>query len=137
MNNKVFSLSVLVLIIIFIIIAVINNTGLKVINTGVTKNESPSASGVCPPFNLYDEDNNIINPVNNINSDAPYSPKQTCGKCHDYEKITQGFHFQQGRGEKPTEEMSKRYQWVTSPGSLWRHLVFTCSSLQKTCIQAK
>ena len=42
-------------------------------------------SGVCPPFNLYDEDGNIIDPVNNINSEKPYSPKQTCGKCHDYD----------------------------------------------------
>jgi hypothetical protein len=28
--------------------------------------------------------------------------KQTCGKCHDYNKITQGFHFQQGMDENPT-----------------------------------
>jgi len=33
-------------------------------------------SGVCPPFNLYDEDGNVIDPVNNINADKPYSPRQ-------------------------------------------------------------
>ncbi|MHC4471939.1 MAG: zinc ribbon domain-containing protein [Planctomycetota bacterium] len=27
---------------------------------------------------------------------APYSPKQTCGECHDYDLITEGFHFDQG-----------------------------------------
>lgn len=26
-----------------------------------------------------------------------YSPQQTCGTCHDFEKITKGYHFAQGR----------------------------------------
>jgi len=92
------------------------NSDKNTVNKQDTKKENFSTMSVCPPFNLYDENGNIIDPVNNINANVPYSPKQTCGKCHDYEKITKGFHFQQGRGEKPTEEMSKRYQWVTSPG---------------------
>ena len=63
----------------------------------------PASKGVCPPFNLYDEDGKLIDPVHNINANTPYSPKQTCGKCHDYNKITEGFHFQQGTGEHPTD----------------------------------
>jgi hypothetical protein len=74
-------------------------------------------SGVCPPFNLYDEDGILIDPVHNLNVDKPYSPKQTCGKCHDYDKITQGFHFQQGKDEQATGTFADRYQWVTSPGN--------------------
>jgi len=74
-------------------------------------------SGVCPPFFLYDEDGNIINPVKGINADKPYSPRQTCGKCHDYDKITQGFHFQQGKNELPDSVMKKRFQWVSHPGN--------------------
>ena len=74
-------------------------------------------SGVCPPFYLYDESGSVINPVNNINADKPFSPKQTCGKCHDYAKITQGFHFQQGKDEKATGTFADRYQWVSSPGN--------------------
>lgn len=73
--------------------------------------------GVCPPFHLFDEEGNIIDPIKGINVDKPYSPKQTCGKCHDYEKITQGYHFQQGADEKPTTDQSKRYQWALSPGN--------------------
>jgi len=75
-------------------------------------------SGVCPPFYLKDEAGNIIDPVNNVNADKPYSPKQTCGAkgCHDYNKITEGFHFTQGKGEKPTPDMEKRYLWVSTPG---------------------
>ena len=74
-------------------------------------------SGVCPPFNLFDEDGNIIDPVNGINADKPYSPKQTCGKCHDYDKITQGFHFQQGKDEVASGTLADRYQWVSHPGN--------------------
>ncbi len=76
-------------------------------------------SGVCPPFYLKDEAGNIIDPVHNVNADKPYSPKQTCGAtgCHDYNKITEGFHFTQGRGEKVPELFAKRYNWVSSPGN--------------------
>jgi hypothetical protein len=73
--------------------------------------------GVCPPFNLYDEEDNLIDPVNNVNAGKPYSPKQTCGKCHDYEKITRGFHFQQGKDEQASGVLSVRYQWVSHPGN--------------------
>jgi len=76
-----------------------------------------SAEGVCPPFFLYDESGNVIDPVHGINADRSYSPKQTCGKCHDYKKTTEGFHFQQGRGEKPTALTAERCLWVTSPGN--------------------
>ncbi|MEM4721084.1 MAG: hypothetical protein QXT73_03370 [Candidatus Methanomethylicaceae archaeon] len=76
-------------------------------------------SGVCPPFFLKDEAGNIIDPVHNINTDKPYSPKQTCGTngCHDYDKITEGFHFTQGKGEKVPDLFANRYNWVTSPGN--------------------
>jgi len=76
-------------------------------------------SGVCPPFYLKDESGNVIDPVHNINANKPYSPKQTCGTtgCHDYNKITEGFHFMQGKGEKVPEWMAKRYNWVSFPGN--------------------
>ncbi|MFO7616667.1 MAG: multiheme c-type cytochrome [Bacteroidales bacterium] len=74
-------------------------------------------SGVCPPFLLYDEEGNEINPVKGINADKPYSTRQTCGKCHDYDKITQGFHFQQGKDETPDKTLTDRYQWVSHPGN--------------------
>jgi len=81
--------------------------------------KKPVASGVCPPFYLKDEAGNIIDPVHNINIDKPYSPKQTCGAtgCHDYNKITEGFHFTQGKGEKVPELFAIRYNWVSSPGN--------------------
>jgi len=75
--------------------------------------------GVCPPFPLRDEAGQVINPVADPKVSVPYSPKQTCGTsgCHDYDKITQGFHFQQGKGEQPPAVLAERYQWVSSPGN--------------------
>ena len=77
------------------------------------------AMGVCPPFPLRDELGNVINPLSGVNDSTPYSPRQTCGVkgCHDYDKITEGFHFTQGKGEKVPAAMAQRYAWVTSPGN--------------------
>lgn len=74
---------------------------------------------ICPPYQLKDEQGNVINPVKGLNATAPYSPRQTCGAagCHDYDKITQGYHFTQGKGEPVPADMAARYQWVTSPGN--------------------
>ena len=74
-------------------------------------------SGVCPPFFLYDEEGDVIDPIHGINTEKPFSPKQTCGKCHDYEKITMGFHFQQGKDEIASGTLAERYQWVSHPGN--------------------
>ncbi len=73
--------------------------------------------GVCPPFHLRDEDGNVINPAAGENIDKPYSPKQTCGDCHDYEKIAEGYHFTQGMGEKPTADQAARCLWASTPGN--------------------
>jgi hypothetical protein len=73
--------------------------------------------GVCPPFPLRDEEGRVINPIADENADKPYSPKQTCGRCHDYEKITRGYHFTQGAGERPTADQAARCLWASTPGN--------------------
>jgi cytochrome b subunit of formate dehydrogenase len=77
------------------------------------------AMGVCPPFPLRDEAGKVIDPVRGVNDGVPYSPKQTCGAagCHDYAKITEGFHFTQGKGEAMPPEYAARYNWASSPGN--------------------
>jgi len=82
-----------------------------------TQDPPPRVEGVCPPFHLRDEDGNVIDPVAGTNADKPYSPKQTCGQCHDYETITRGYHFMQGKGEAPTAEQAARCQWALTPGN--------------------
>jgi hypothetical protein len=78
-----------------------------------------SGLGVCPPFKLRDEQGKIIDPIHSINDTVPYSPKQTCGSagCHDYSRITEGFHFTQGKGEALPPEYAARYNWVSFPGN--------------------
>jgi len=78
---------------------------------------APSPAGVCPPFHLVDEDGDVINPVADVNADKAYSPRQTCGACHDYDKITRGYHFTQGAGEQPTADQQARCAWALSPGN--------------------
>lgn len=86
--------------------------------TGSHATANQAFMGVCPPFFLRDGSGTIINPVTNENTDKPYSPKQTCGTtgCHNYKKITEGYHFQQGKNEKPDPKLTSLYQWVLSPG---------------------
>ncbi len=74
---------------------------------------------VCPPFVLRDEAGRMIDPVHNFNDRVPYSPKQTCGAegCHGYDKITEGYHFQQGADEHPPAPLGERAQRVRSPGN--------------------
>jgi hypothetical protein len=82
-----------------------------------TSQVKPASAGVCPPFHLRDKDGNVINPVKGENSDRPYSPKMTCGGCHDYEKIARGYHFTQGLGERPTADQAARCVWASTPGN--------------------
>lgn len=76
-------------------------------------------AGVCPPFKLKDENGRIIDPISGENADQPYSSRQTCGTagCHDYERITRGYHFTQGAGEAPTAEQQARIGWASTPGN--------------------
>jgi len=56
-----------------------------------------------------------------INTLDPYSPRRTCGSCHNYRLITSGYHFTQG-----FEAMSDRYGGLhgvnLSPGMFGRWL---------------
>lgn len=46
------------------------------------------------PVTLYTDQNKAINPRTGANMTEPYSPRNTCGSCHDYEEISKGYHFQ-------------------------------------------
>lgn len=54
-------------------------------------------------------------------STEPYSPKQSCGTCHDYDLITQGYHFQQGRTDASgaiavSDTFNAAKPWILSAG---------------------
>jgi len=71
----------------------------------------------CIPFHLKTEDGQIINPITGENADQPYSPRQTCGTCHNYDEITKGFHFQQG-WDIIKDNFKPKMPWVLSDGML-------------------
>jgi len=56
-----------------------------------------------------------------LESKIPYSPKKTCGACHDYDLITKGYHFQQGRTDGTgkiieSDTYDPKYHWNLSSG---------------------
>ncbi len=74
-----------------------------------------NTSGSRCPRKIYlrDENGHIITPKSTV----PYSPRQTCGRCHDYEKIVKGYHFTQGWGERVKKEDKNIYPWLLSYGN--------------------
>lgn len=55
------------------------------------------------------------------NRTDPYSPRKTCGGCHNYRTITSGYHFQQGFDEM-RDGYDKKRAWVLSPGMFGKWL---------------
>ena len=65
---------------------------------------SSSSSPTPPPGPAMDHTNIVLkdrmgNPLT-ATSTEPYSPRQTCGACHDVDSIANGYHFQQGRTDE-------------------------------------
>ena len=68
-------------------------------------------------------------------SKMPYSPKKTCGSCHDYNQITNGYHFQQGRTDGTgkiviSDTFDPQYPWSLSSGMYGKHMVASMDSSQ-------
>jgi hypothetical protein len=68
-------------------------------------------------------------------SKLPYSPKKTCGGCHDYDQITKGYHFQQGRTDGAgkiivSDTFDLRYPWNLSSGMYGKYCVASADSSQ-------
>jgi hypothetical protein len=78
---------------------------------------SDAKERACIPFHLKTEDGKIINPLTGENADQPYSSRQTCGGCHKYDKITKGYHFQQG-WDRIKDDFNKDKPWVLSDGMM-------------------
>ncbi len=71
-------------------------TALSMIICAVTMLATVSVYAQHPAITLLDRNGDIIDPIHDENAQAPLSTKQTCGLCHDYDVITQGYHFQTG-----------------------------------------
>jgi hypothetical protein len=61
-----------------------------------------------------------------LESNLPYSPRKTCGACHDYDRITSGYHFQEGRTDGKgdivvRDTFSRKIPWNLSSGMFGKH----------------
>ena len=61
-----------------------------------------------------------------IDAKVPYSPKRTCGACHDYEQVTRGYHFQLGRTDGTgkiviRDSFDPKHPWNLSSGMYGKH----------------
>jgi hypothetical protein len=70
-----------------------------------------------------------------VESKTPYSPKKTCGGCHNYDQITNGYHFQQGRTDGMgkiviSDAFEPKYPWSLSSGMYGKYLVVSVDSSQ-------
>ena len=70
-----------------------------------------------PEITLIDYDGNEIS----LDSNVSYSPKNTCGECHDYDAITNAYHFQQGRTDADGniivgDDLDSKLPWLVSRG---------------------
>jgi len=70
-----------------------------------------------PEIDLIDYDGNEIS----LESNIAYSPKNTCGECHDYDAITNAYHFQLGRTDAKgniiiRDDMDSKNPWLMSHG---------------------
>lgn len=59
-------------------------------------------------IDLYDANNTKITPQ----SDRPYSPMNSCGRCHDYETISHGWHFNAFSPDVPAGRHGAPWIWT-------------------------
>lgn len=70
-----------------------------------------------PEIILMDYEGNEIS----VERNTPYSPKNTCGQCHDYDTITNAYHFQLGRTDADgnivvSDDLDPKNPWLISMG---------------------
>ncbi len=86
-----------------------------------------------PAVTLLDRDGNPVasqlNPNDTVTAangsvymaGPAYSPKKTCGQCHDYQAVTRAFHFREGAGPKG-ENLDDHWSDKENGGTLYKYL---------------
>ena len=69
-------------------------------------------SGAVHVFEIYDEQGKQIKASDKVS--RPFSLKQTCGKCHDYETISSGWHFNGHNSDVPAGRPGQPWMLVDS-----------------------
>ncbi|MEZ6134384.1 MAG: hypothetical protein R3C53_05680 [Pirellulaceae bacterium] len=79
---------------------------------------SDSLSGYVHWIDLYDANNSRIDP--SVENPPPYSPAKTCGRCHDFDSISHGWHF--NATEATAEHGRPGQPWIWSDPRTGTHL---------------
>ena len=75
-----------------------------------------------PVFAQLDDADTITTASGSVYKKGPaYSPRQTCGKCHDYDSITKAFHFREGAGPDG-KGVSDHWSDENNDGTLYKYL---------------
>ena len=61
-------------------------------------------------IDLYDANQRRIDPTDP--KAAPYSPSRTCGRCHDYEAIARGHHFNASLDSAQPGRPGEPWMWI-------------------------
>ena len=89
---------------------------------------SDNHSGYVHWIELYDATNSKIDP--DAENPPPYSPEKTCGRCHDYDTISHGWHF---NAVDPSAEHGRPGQpWIWSDPRTGTHLPLSYRGWQGT-----
>lgn len=103
-----------------------------ILTCGLIALAAATASAQHPAIFLMDHNGDLIDPVNGENANAPFSIKQTCGMCHDYDVITQGYHFQMGWDTVSDDfGVEEGRPWSLSNGFLGRWYPYSYRQLAK------
>lgn len=70
---------------------------------------SDNLSGYVHWITLYDADNQKIDPA--AENPKPYSPEQTCKRCHDWQSISHGWHFNAVDSNSPDGRPGQPWIW--------------------------
>jgi formate dehydrogenase gamma subunit len=90
-----------------------------------------------PAVFLYDKWGDEINPILDDSVTQPFSTEMSCGMCHDYATITEGYHFQMGwdvisddyaENQETGEDI---HPWSLSNGFMGRWYPFAYRQLAK------
>ncbi len=86
-----------------------------------------------PAVQLLDRNGNpIVNQLSSVDvitaangsvykAGPAYSPRQTCGKCHDYDAVTKAYHFREGVGPNG-EIINDHWSDKENDGTLYKYL---------------
>ncbi len=75
-----------------------------------------------PIINQLDDADTITAANGSVYKKGPaYSPKMTCGKCHDYQAVTRAYHFREGAGPNG-EILNDQWSDLNNDGTLYKYL---------------